>query len=422
MTDSEHSSEQNTEDSPVESMGLRLRAARENKGLTVESVAHQLNLSPQRVHDMENDEYRFATAEAYAKGYLRAYSKLLGLDPDQLVHDFDRMHYTDTIQRQETKLIVKRQISSGDRSMRWVTYSIGMVLIFLVAVWWRNQPTSTIDPEAVAAEEAATPVKIQEQDHPHIQSTDHSDGVAQNLGQEPGVVPQPEAAAGAGQNASQKPAEAPAEDPTKEQPKDQVKSDKSDDEDEDQADDSSSDKSNKTSKATDAAKQNSAKSTSEKSTSTKSMTGSEAAKSTSEKSTSDAEVAKPMAAKATADSDVAKKDELSSKTLSNQSVDQKTVNAIAKVEGAVQKADSATAKVTEKTLAKSPEGDDAATQDDDKDTSKKQSHNESHNPSKNTTLSLQAWLDKREEAQLRKLEKEWSRGRHRASRQTLSRG
>jgi cytoskeleton protein RodZ len=163
MIDNDTDSEKDTEDAPIESLGLRLQRAREYKGLRLDAVAHQLNLSQQRISDMENDEYRFAGAETYAKGYLRSYAKLLGLDPDLIVRDFDRLHYTDTIERHETKLIAKRQISSGDRSMRWVTYSIGLLLIFLVAIWWRSQPNHSVTSAVVteSSDQATTDITSQ---------------------------------------------------------------------------------------------------------------------------------------------------------------------------------------------------------------------------------------------------------------------
>ncbi len=152
MIDNDSSNESNAEGLHGEKLGVTLQRAREFKGLTVDDVAHRLNLSQQRIYDMEGDDYRFAGAETYAKGYLRSYAKFLGLDPDLIVHEFDRLHYSETIERHETKLLSKRQFSSGDRWMRWVTYSIGMILIFLVAIWWRSQPsqpnTTTIATES----------------------------------------------------------------------------------------------------------------------------------------------------------------------------------------------------------------------------------------------------------------------------------
>ncbi len=163
MIDSESNSEANPEEVPREKLGITLQRAREFKGLRTEDVAHRLNLSPQRIHDMENDDYRFAGAETYAKGYLRSYAKLLGLDPDLLLREFERLKYSDTIERHETKLLMRRQFSSGDRWIRWVTYSIGMILVFLVAIWWRGQPnhSTTTTVATDSTDQTSTDITVQ---------------------------------------------------------------------------------------------------------------------------------------------------------------------------------------------------------------------------------------------------------------------
>ena len=176
MSDTEHNQETFEHEAPIESLGVRLRTAREHRDLSIETVAHQLNLNPQRVVDMENDDYRFSNAETYAKGYLRAYAKLLGLDPNGLVHDFDRLHFTETIERREPKLIIKRQACSSDRWIRWVTYGLATVLIFLVAIWWRSQPSTPAETETLVKNTPEQlPIKIDNVDHAESQTTDLTD-------------------------------------------------------------------------------------------------------------------------------------------------------------------------------------------------------------------------------------------------------
>lgn len=171
MTDSDSNNENSMEDAPGEKLGVTLQRAREQKGLQIEDVAHRLNLNPQRIYDMENDDYRFSGAETYAKGYLRSYAKFLGLDPDLIIRDFDRLHYSSTIERHETKLLTKRQFSCGDRWMRWVTYSIGMILVFFVAVWWRSQPSHPATATLLAETNSQTTTDITAQATQKTEST-----------------------------------------------------------------------------------------------------------------------------------------------------------------------------------------------------------------------------------------------------------
>lgn len=189
MTEPERADDQSTDRANIESVGVRLRTAREHKGLSIDSVAHQLNLSQHRVLDMENDDYRFSNAETYAKGYLRSYAKLLGLNPEELIHDFDRLQFTETIEHHETQFIPKRQVSSSDRWMRWITYSIGFLLIFLVAIWWRSQPNSPSETAALVSNASEhTPIKIEAREHPQAQGIELGDGFSQELAKDPSTL------------------------------------------------------------------------------------------------------------------------------------------------------------------------------------------------------------------------------------------
>lgn len=62
------------------SLGDRLRAAREAKGLSIEEVAEKMRLKKIQVADLEKDKYTSFPAAVYAKGALRNYADLLGVD------------------------------------------------------------------------------------------------------------------------------------------------------------------------------------------------------------------------------------------------------------------------------------------------------------------------------------------------------
>ncbi len=67
------------------SPGARLRQARERAGLGVVEVAAELNVRPQLVEALEGDEVGAFPAQVYARGLLRNYARLLGLDPEPLL-------------------------------------------------------------------------------------------------------------------------------------------------------------------------------------------------------------------------------------------------------------------------------------------------------------------------------------------------
>ncbi|MDQ2994036.1 MAG: helix-turn-helix domain-containing protein [Pseudomonadota bacterium] len=135
----------NTNESKLlNALGQRLRMARELKQWSIEQVAERLHLSRQRVIDMENDQYKYSSAETYAKGYLRGYAKLLGLPADEMIEEFDRQEFSSHIESRTPQLIESKQIRAGDRSMKWATYAISIALVFMVGVWWHNQRNTTM--------------------------------------------------------------------------------------------------------------------------------------------------------------------------------------------------------------------------------------------------------------------------------------
>jgi cytoskeleton protein RodZ len=74
---------------PVEpvapSPGAQLAAVRKQRGWSIEDVASQLNLAPRQVQAIENDDYESLPGMAVARGFIRAYAKLLKVDATPLL-------------------------------------------------------------------------------------------------------------------------------------------------------------------------------------------------------------------------------------------------------------------------------------------------------------------------------------------------
>src|SRR5688500_7099400 len=66
-------------------MGELLRAARVERGLSIEDVARQLRLSIKQVVALEEDEYDKVVGGTFLRGFVRNYAKLLQLDAAPLL-------------------------------------------------------------------------------------------------------------------------------------------------------------------------------------------------------------------------------------------------------------------------------------------------------------------------------------------------
>lgn len=65
--------------------GAQLQAYREARGWTIEQVASQLNLAPRQIQAIERDDYAALPGMPIARGFVRAYAKLLKVDATPLL-------------------------------------------------------------------------------------------------------------------------------------------------------------------------------------------------------------------------------------------------------------------------------------------------------------------------------------------------
>jgi cytoskeleton protein RodZ len=73
------------ESADIPECGRQLRRMREQLGLSIDDVAMELRLSGFQIQALEDDNWDQLPGTTYARGYLRSYARLLGLDGDQLL-------------------------------------------------------------------------------------------------------------------------------------------------------------------------------------------------------------------------------------------------------------------------------------------------------------------------------------------------
>jgi len=67
------------------SVGQALRDAREEQGITLETVAQRLHLMQRQVEAMESDDFDSLGQPVFARGFVRNYARMLGLAPEVLL-------------------------------------------------------------------------------------------------------------------------------------------------------------------------------------------------------------------------------------------------------------------------------------------------------------------------------------------------
>ena len=115
------------------SFGELLRRERQLRGLSLRDAAAVTKVSIRFLEALECNDFDSLPGGAYNKGFLRAYSEFIGLDPEEMVN-----HYLFEISkgRHETE-IAPRAVSGGHREewLRVVLVAAGLVLLAAVLIW-----------------------------------------------------------------------------------------------------------------------------------------------------------------------------------------------------------------------------------------------------------------------------------------------
>ncbi|MCL2092917.1 MAG: helix-turn-helix domain-containing protein [Treponema sp.] len=69
----------------MESLGEKLRTAREEQGLDYEFISREINISQRYLEALEREDFSPFPGEPYALGFLRNYSEFLGLNVDEVM-------------------------------------------------------------------------------------------------------------------------------------------------------------------------------------------------------------------------------------------------------------------------------------------------------------------------------------------------
>jgi len=139
--------------------GESLREARESKGWAVDEVAAQLNLTPLRLSQIEAGAFDKLPGNTFARGYVRAYAKLLGMDQSRLVLEFDQFTGSDAVGSDVHSLgHIEEPVRYSQSILRFVSFALLVVLAGVGFYWWQEQA------ERHAAESPVTSIEQVEVD------------------------------------------------------------------------------------------------------------------------------------------------------------------------------------------------------------------------------------------------------------------
>jgi cytoskeletal protein RodZ len=78
------------------SIGEELAEARRQADLTVAQVSQRTRIRQTIIRGIEGDDYSVCGGDFYARGHIRSIAKVVGADPELLVHEYDSVHRAPT--------------------------------------------------------------------------------------------------------------------------------------------------------------------------------------------------------------------------------------------------------------------------------------------------------------------------------------
>jgi cytoskeleton protein RodZ len=139
------------EDSPVETVGERLRAAREAQGLTLDAIAAQTRIPTRHLASLETSDWTSLPAPTYSVGFAKNYAAVVGLDRAEIADQLrSEMGGTRAVYTQAEVF----QPADPKRSMpKWLVIGavVALVLVLGLLNWLRHRE---LEPAAASAPQA----------------------------------------------------------------------------------------------------------------------------------------------------------------------------------------------------------------------------------------------------------------------------
>ncbi|HLF78208.1 MAG TPA: helix-turn-helix domain-containing protein [Dehalococcoidia bacterium] len=133
-------------------LGNTLSRARRARGITVEDAERDTHVSRRYLQALESEDFSLFPAPVYARGFLRTYSRYLGLNPEELVRVFPNGDLTVDIRPLPSMVRPQQQLIN----VNWLV--AGLVALFLVGAGLLLLRSNDDDPVLQQARSSETAV------------------------------------------------------------------------------------------------------------------------------------------------------------------------------------------------------------------------------------------------------------------------
>ncbi len=122
----------------VTTVGQRLRAAREEKGLTLEDVAAQTRIPRRHLESLENSDWQRLPAPTYTTGFAKSYASSVGLDRAEIAEQL-RIEMGGVRPVSQSSEVFE-PADPGRTMPKWLVLgAIAVVLVLVLVMSWLNE-------------------------------------------------------------------------------------------------------------------------------------------------------------------------------------------------------------------------------------------------------------------------------------------
>src|ERR1035441_7030514 len=140
----------------VVTIGPRLKAERERRGLSAQKAADELHLDGWVIDALEAEDYERVGPAVYAKGHLKRYAALLGLPAAEIMAGYESRSQAPTPPPPPANVRLRTDTPAVS-NLPWpqIVGSIAVLLLVLGVLWWKPWHQRGAAPAAAAPVTAA---------------------------------------------------------------------------------------------------------------------------------------------------------------------------------------------------------------------------------------------------------------------------
>ncbi len=132
-----------------QTLGEKLRQAREERGISLSEVAEQTRISPHYLESIEKDDYRPLPGGIFNKGFVKSYAKYVELDEQEALQDYTRAISANEGSPDQDLKVYRPEVLTDDRTggsmiptVIWAVIILGIMSagIYFGLNYLRNRP------------------------------------------------------------------------------------------------------------------------------------------------------------------------------------------------------------------------------------------------------------------------------------------